>query len=65
VPQFQPDAIQANPFTLAVPPSEVYRIVKTEPEIRPGLLSRINSGQSLDEMARADRNGEIAELIAQ
>jgi hypothetical protein len=43
----------------------VYRIVKTEPEIRPGLLSRINSGQSLDEMARADRNGEIAELIAQ
>ena len=65
VPQFQPDAIQANPFTLALPPSEVYRIVKTEPEIRPGIISRINSGQSLDSMARADQNGEIAELVAE
>ncbi|GMK55425.1 hypothetical protein CspeluHIS016_0204810 [Cutaneotrichosporon spelunceum] len=42
-PVYQPVAQVSNPWTLAVPPSEKYRIIRTSPEIRPGLVSRAHS----------------------
>jgi stearoyl-CoA desaturase (delta-9 desaturase) len=56
----QPQATVADKYTLSVPPSEKYRIISTVPEVRPGLLSRM---QSLDEETRADRQGEVGVLI--
>ncbi|KAL7420009.1 stearoyl-CoA 9-desaturase [Cryptotrichosporon argae] len=52
-PKWQPAAMQASSWTLAVPPSEKLRIVPAEPVIRPGLvstaseLSRVNSFDSV------------------
>lgn len=59
-PVYQPEAQVADPWTLSVPPSERFRIVKTDADIRPGILSRV---QSLEEVSRADRNGEVDVLV--
>ena len=42
-PTFQPGAMVANRWTLGVPPSEKLRIIKQQPEIRPGVISRTGS----------------------
>ena len=62
-PTGQPQASVADHWTLSVPPSEKLRIVSTEAEIRPGILSRRQSIRSLDSESRADQNGEIAPVI--
>lgn len=56
----QPQAAVADRYTLSVPPSEKLRIRRTVPDIRPGLLNRVNS---LDSVTRADQTGEIDEAI--
>nr|WPS94691.1 Cytochrome b5-like Heme/Steroid binding domain [Naematelia aurantialba] len=59
-PSGQPQAAVADKWTLSVPPSEKFRIVRTIPEIRPGLLSRM---RSLEHETRADTNGEVDTLV--
>lgn len=62
-PVYQPQAAVADKYTLSVPPSEKYRIVRTAPEIRPGIFGkRVGEGE-LDEETRADTQGEIGEAI--
>ncbi|WVF69745.1 hypothetical protein IAT40_004524 [Kwoniella sp. CBS 6097] len=56
----QPQAMVADKWTLSVPPSEKFRITRTVPEIRPGLLNRAHS---LEKITRADVSGEVDELI--
>jgi len=56
----QPQAAVADRYTLSVPPSEKFRIVRTVPELRPGLLNRKQS--SLEE-TQADQNGEVDVLV--
>jgi len=56
----QPQAAVADKYTLSVPPSEKFRIVSTVPEIRPGLLNRVNR---LDSVTRADASGEVGVLV--
>ncbi|ORY30358.1 hypothetical protein BCR39DRAFT_466656 [Naematelia encephala] len=59
-PAGQPQAQVADKWTLSVPPSEKFRIVRTIPEIRPGLLARKHN---LDEETKADTSGEIDVLV--
>jgi len=56
----QPQAAVADRYTLSVPPSEKLRIVRTVPDVRPGLLSR---HQSLDSETKADAAGEVDVLV--
>ncbi len=56
----QPQAAVADKYTLSVPPSEKLRIVRSVPEIRPGLFHR---SHHLDNDARADVDGEVGVLI--
>ncbi|WVR04679.1 hypothetical protein IAU60_001690 [Kwoniella sp. DSM 27419] len=60
-PFYQPQAQIADRWTLSVPPSEKLRIVRTVPEIRPGLLNRTH--QTLEQVTRADIGGEVDVLI--
>ncbi|KAK4683539.1 stearoyl-CoA desaturase (Delta-9 desaturase), partial [Tremellales sp. Uapishka_1] len=55
----QPQAMQADRYTLSVPPSERLRIVTAVPELRPGITRR----RELDDETRADKNGEVGVLI--
>jgi stearoyl-CoA desaturase (delta-9 desaturase) len=59
-PVYQPEAQVADHWTLSVPPSERLRIVRAEPVIRPGILSR---AESLDNVPLADKNGEVDLLV--
>jgi len=59
----QPQAAVADRYTLSVPPSEKFRIMRTTPEVRPGLLSRRNSNGDLLSETEADQRGEVAVAI--
>lgn len=56
----QPQAAVADKYTLSVPPSEKLCIIRTIPEMRPGLLNR---SHRLDKDVRADHDGEVGVLI--
>ncbi|TXT08964.1 hypothetical protein VHUM_02438 [Vanrija humicola] len=42
-PEYQPVAMVSNPYTFSIPPSEKLRIIQSTPEVRPTVLSRLNS----------------------
>ena len=59
----QPQAAVADKYTLSVPPSERFRIERTVPGIRPGLLNRTQPARSADSQTRSDNNGEVDVLV--
>ena len=62
-PIWQPQAQVADKWTLSVPPSERLRITKTVPELRPGIVRRLQATQHADDETRADALGEVKTAI--
>ena len=61
-PMGQPQAAQADRFTLSVPPSERLRVSVTAPPLRPGREAR--KGE-LKGSTRAEVGGEVAEVTGE
>ncbi len=62
-PVYQPEALQPSKVTLSVPPSEVLRIVRTTPLLRPGLRGDETETMQ-DEVSQADVLGEVEPMCA-
>lgn len=60
-PKFQPSAYVPDRFTLATPPSEEFKIVKSKPRLRKTGPSSVSS---MEDLTRADEIGDVAPLVA-
>jgi len=60
-PKYQPGCYVPDKFTLAIPPSETFKIVKSGPRLR---RTTAGSASSLEDMTRADQIGDVAPLVA-
>jgi stearoyl-CoA desaturase (delta-9 desaturase) len=60
----QPGCYVADKYTLAIPPSEKYAIVKKQPRLRRTTAGSMTSMTSLEDVSRADKIGDVSPMVA-
>ncbi|KAG7529417.1 hypothetical protein FFLO_05689 [Filobasidium floriforme] len=65
-PKHQPGCYVPDKFTLAIPPSEEFKIIRSAPRLRKtgGGHGSMASMTSLEDVSRADKIGDVAPLVA-
>jgi stearoyl-CoA desaturase (delta-9 desaturase) len=63
-PKHQPGCYVADKYTLAIPPSEKYAIIKKQPRLRRTTAGSMTSMTSLEDVSRADQIGDVAPMVA-